>query len=295
MLIATAVLACAGCTASNPLDLGESGTEDVIMIGSQGSAENEILAQVYGQVLAANGYTVAYDSAIGTRETYLDSLSDGSLDIVPEYSSALLRSVDPTATAVAPNDVVAALPAALAPLDLVVLHAAAGQNSDALVVTAAFAEANLLTSISDIAPIADTLFIAADADFETRWFSTLGRAYGVEGLTLRAIDEVTDADALALLLDNTVQLLHTSTSNPSITESELVVLEDPNAMFLPQNVIPVLNGSVNSPEIAHLLDVVTAKLTTEQLRVLNSLYAGDDQPSAAAVASLWLTENDLLT
>jgi osmoprotectant transport system substrate-binding protein len=294
-LIAAAVLACAGCTVSNPLDLGDSGDDETITIGALGSAENEILAQIYGQVLEAQGYSVTYDTAIGTRATYLRGLANGSIDMVAEYSTALLRTLDPNSTAVAPNDVVAALAAPVDTRGLTVLHAAPGQNSEALVVTASFAEANLLTSISDLSPIADTLFIAAKADFETQWFSTLASTYGVEGLTLRAIDDVSNDDAVGLLLDNTVQLMHMQTSDPRIAENELTVLDDPDAMFDTENVIPLLSEKLSTPEVATLLDAVTAKLTTEQLQVLNGLYAGEDRPTAAAVAALWLTENDLLT
>lgn len=289
------MLACAGCTVSNPLDLGVSGDDETITIGARGSAESEILAQVYGQVLEAHGYTVTYDTAIGDRATYLRGLSRGSIDLVAEYSTDLLRTLDPTSTAVTPNDVVAALVGPAEARGLTVLHAAPGQNSEALVVTTAFAEANLLTSISDLSPIADTLFIAADADFETEWFGSLATTYGVEGLSLRAIDDVSDADAVALLLDNTVQVMHMQTTDPRIAENELTVLGDPDAMFPIDNVIPLLSEKLNTPEVASLLDAVSAKLTTEQLQILNGLYAGEDHPTAAAIATLWLTENDLLT
>ena len=169
-LAVTATLA--GCSSSNPLDTGDGdeGGTTAITIGSQGFAENEILAQVYGQVLAANGYEVTYNTSIGEREAFLTGLGDGSIDLIPEYAGNLLYGSDPDATASSVEDVTAALPAVLEPLDLTTLDFAPGADADAFVVTREFSEENNVTSIGDLAPIANTLTLAANTPFEGRWF-----------------------------------------------------------------------------------------------------------------------------
>lgn len=291
-LALTATLA--GCATSNPLDTGDSGAEGTITIGSQGFSENEILAQIYGQVLEANGYTVEYNTSIGEREAFMGGLQDGSIDLIPEYAGNLLYGTDPEATASSLDDVVAALPPALDELGLVVLDAAPGQDADALVVTRQFADANNVTSIADLAPIANTLTLAANTPFEARWFPRLATTYGVEGLTFKAIDDFGGEGTLGELLNNTVQIADIYTTTPSIKANDLVVLEDPEAMIPAQNVIPLLNKSVFSDELAALLNAVSAKITTEQLIDLNTIYSGDDKPSAEVVAKNWLTENGFL-
>ena len=287
----------AGCTsAGNPLDTGDSDSAaNEVTIGSQGFAESEILAQIYGQVLAANGYTVDYNTAIGEREAFLQGLGDGSIDFIPDYAGNLLYGSDAEATASSIEDVTAALPAVLEPLGLVVLDPAPGTDADALVVTPEFAAANNLKTIADLAPIADTLTLAANTPFEARWFGKLAETYGVEGLTFKAIDDFGGAGTLNELLNNTVQIADIYTTTPSIKANNLVVLEDPEFMIPAQNVIPLLNKDLFSDKLADLLNAVSAKITTEELIDLNTTYSSGDQPSAETVAKDWLTANGFLS
>ncbi|CAN5128125.1 ABC transporter substrate-binding protein [soil metagenome] len=291
--------ALAACSSGNPLDSGSSGTPgDVkkIIIGSQGFAESDILAQVYGQVLAANGYDVTYAAGIGSRETFIPALKDGSIDLIPDYAGNLLYGADPKATATSTDDVVAALPAALAPLDLAALDAAPAEDADALVVTAEFAAANKLKSIADLAPIASTITVGANTEFEGRPYGRTGleSVYGVKGWAFKAIDDYGGPGTLSDLLANNIQVADIYTTTPSIKQNKLVVLEDPKHLIAAQNIIPLLNKAFVTDDLSKLLNAVSAKLTTSELLNLNETSAGADKPSPAKVATDWLTKNGLL-
>lgn len=121
-----------------------------LTIGSANFQENVILANIYAQALQAQGATVETQLNIGSRETYMPGLQDGSIDLIPEYSGVLLQYFDPEATAVSSEDVYAALPAAL-PEGLTVLEQSAAEDKDAIVVTRETAEQYGLTSIADLA------------------------------------------------------------------------------------------------------------------------------------------------
>jgi osmoprotectant transport system substrate-binding protein len=292
--LTVALASCAG--GGDPLEeeTGGAGTGSSITIGNQNFGESEILAQIYGQVLAANGFDVSYEEGIGSRETFILALQDGSIDLIPDYAGNALIYANPDATETSAADVEAALPEALEPLGLAVTAAAPGEDSDALVVTPAYAEANDLTTIGDLAPLASSITLGANTEFEPRWREGLAETYGFEGWAFKAIDDYGGPGTLADLLAGNIQVADIYTTTASIAANDLVVLEDDLDLFAAQNIIPLLNADVLTDEIAALLDEVSAKITTEVLLELNSQYAGADAPSAADVATAWLEEQGLL-
>lgn len=293
-------LVLAGCSTADPLggDGGDTGDGDTstITIGSQGFAESDILAYVYGLVLEENGYDVEYELGIGSRETFIPALQDGSIDFIPDYSGNLLYGADPEATATSSEDVTAALPAALEDLGLTVLEAAPAEDADALVVTPEFAEANDLTEIGDLAALNGAFTLGANTEFESRPYGRDGLAevYGVEGWTFLPIDDFGGPATLEALLSNQIQVADIYTTTPSIAQNDLVVLEDPEDLIAAQNIIPLLNAELDIDALADLLDPVSAELTTEELLALNETAAGDDQPSPEDVARGWLVENGFI-
>jgi len=284
---------CAG--GGDPLDPGTGGDDaGTITIGNQAFPESELLAQIYGQYLEANGYEVAYEAGIGSRETFITALQDGSIDLIPDYAGNALIYADPDAEETSAEDVEAALPAALEPLGLAVTAAAPGEDSDALVVTREFASANGLETIGDLAPIAASVTLGANTEFEPRWRDGLAEVYGFEGWAFKAIDDYGGPGTLADLLAGAIQVADIYTTTPSIAANDLVVLEDDLDLFAAQNIIPLLRADVLTPELADLLDAVSQKITTEVLLELNAEMAGDARPSAADVAAAWLSSVGLL-
>lgn len=288
--------ALAGCSVTgNPLDTGDAaGGRAALTVGSQGSPESEILAQLYGQVLENAGYPVEYDLSIGSREVFLEALREGSIDVIPDYAGNLLYGSDPRATATTIDEILVALPDVLEPLGLEILEPAAAEDADALVVTTELAAANGLVSISDLAPIASTLTLGANTEFDTRWFSPLSRTYGVTGLTFKAIDDYGGEDTVQDLVDNVIQIADIHTTSPAIAAHGLVVLEDPEHLFPAQNVVPVIDADLYTDDLARLLNGVSVALTSGDLIELRERYAGDDKPSAADLATEWLTSRGLL-
>jgi osmoprotectant transport system substrate-binding protein len=289
-------LVLAGCASADPLDPGDDGGTGggSITIGNQAFPESELLAQIYGQYLEANGFDVEYEAGIGSRETFITALQDGSIDLIPDYAGNALVYANPDAEETSAEDVEAALPAALEELGLAVTAAAPGEDSDALVVTPEFAEANDLTTIGDLAPLSADIALGANTEFEPRWRDGLAEVYGFEGWAFKAIDDYGGPGTLADLLAGAIQVADIYTTTPSIAANDLVVLEDDQDLFAAQNIIPLLNADVLTDDLAGLLDEVSALITTDVLLELNAEMAGDAKPSAADVAEAWLTEQGLL-
>jgi osmoprotectant transport system substrate-binding protein len=129
---------------------GTQAAGQTLKVGSANFQENVILANIYAQALQAQGATVSTQLNIGSRETYMPGLQDGSIDLIPEYSGVLLQYFDKQATATSSDEVYAALPAAL-PQGLVVLDQSKAEDKDAIVVTKETADKYDLKSIADLA------------------------------------------------------------------------------------------------------------------------------------------------
>ena len=88
----------AGCTDS---DVGRTppaptGANEVIVVGVSGAfAENQIVAEMYAQVLEHAGYTVERQLDLRSREVSQNALEAGAIDVKPEYLSSLLLFLDP--------------------------------------------------------------------------------------------------------------------------------------------------------------------------------------------------------
>jgi glycine betaine/choline ABC-type transport system substrate-binding protein len=143
--VAKAWLSSAGLDAAGTQAAGQT-----LKVGSANFQENVILAEIYAAALQAQGATVSTQLNLGSRETYIPGLQDGSIDLIPEYTGNLLRNFDKQATAVSSQDVYAALPAAL-PSGLSVLDQSQAEDKDAIVVTKDTAAKYHLTTIADLA------------------------------------------------------------------------------------------------------------------------------------------------
>ena len=77
-----------------------TGGEGVIVVGVSGAfAENQIVAEMYAQVLEDAGYTVERRLDLRSREVSQNALEAGAIDVKPEYLSSLLLFLDPNAEA----------------------------------------------------------------------------------------------------------------------------------------------------------------------------------------------------
>lgn len=268
----------------------EAGT---ITIGSQAYYSNEIIAELFAQVLDNAGYTVERAYQIGQREVYLAELESGNVHLIPEYAGALLQYYDAGSSAASQEDIEAALPEVL-PEGLRVLPSAAATDQDSYTVTRAFAEENNLSSIGDLAGLSQPVAMAANSEFATRPYGPSGakEIYGVE-LNHVPIEDSGGPLTVRALSDGDVQVADIYTADPSIQANDLVSLEDPESMILPQNVIPLAADAVDEAAAAEIAKV-TELLTTEELIALNTRSI-DDQAPSGQIATDWLTEKGLLS
>lgn len=278
---------------TNPGGAGSSAPTDTIVVGSANFQENVVLANIYAGALRAKGVKVSTKLNIGSRETYLPALKDGSIDLIPEYSGVLLQYFDKSATAVSSDEVYAALQKAT-PAPLTVLQQSAAQDKDAIVVTKETAAKYSLTSIADLTKVAGNLTLGAPPEFQTRadGIPGLQKVYGVKFKAFKKLDPGGPLTQNALK-NGQIDAGDIFTTDPLISKNGWVVLEDPKNLYTAQNVLPLINSDKASDTVKAALDAVSAKLTTEDLIKLNEQVSLDKQ-NAEEVAQKWLSDAGLV-
>ncbi|NRG39690.1 glycine/betaine ABC transporter [Rathayibacter sp. VKM Ac-2835] len=289
-----AVVALAGCSSSDPLDEGSGATAggDTIVIGSQDYYSNEIIAEIYAQALEDGGMTVQRDFRIGQREIYLPEIESGSIDVFPEYGGSLLQALEPDTTATTADDVYSALTDAL-PDGLRALDAADASDQNSYTVTQAFAEQWNLTDIASLTNVTDPIVLGGNSELQTRPYGpdALQSKYGIT-TTFQAIEDSGGSTTVDALASNQIQMANIYTADPNIESNDLLPLADPDGLFVADNVVPIVSDKVDD-DAAEILNGVSAKLTAEDLVALNS-ESVNEQKSAAAIATEWLTSADLI-
>ena len=155
-------------------------------VGSTNFGEQEIVAELYAQVIESAGAKVDRKFKLGNREVVAPALEKGDIDLYPEYIGSYTSFLNKDATI--PTDVTAAVTqlTTLATAKGVVLGAAApAEDKNGFVVTAATASKYKLAKTSDLANVKDTLILGGPPECPQRPYCGLGlqKTYG---LTIKA-------------------------------------------------------------------------------------------------------------
>jgi osmoprotectant transport system substrate-binding protein len=275
---------------------GEVPDGPTITIGAQNFGESAILAEVYGQALAAAGYPVEQQSLGGFRDIVYTSFEGGDINFTLEYLSSALEYLNDFAGE-ASSDVEAttsALEAQLGERGLQAMEPAPGVNSNVFVVTAATAEEKGLATLGDLT---DDLRLGGPANCETNeaCIPGLQEVYGVD---LSANFTPLDGGGpltVAALEGSEIDVAILFSTDPLIETNDWVVLEDDQGMISAENIIPVTTDEVveaYGEDLAALVDEISAAVTTEELVAMNRRY-NIDTDDAEDIARDWLEEQGL--
>ncbi|UOQ61410.1 ABC transporter substrate-binding protein [Leucobacter rhizosphaerae] len=293
-LVGALALAITGCASADPLDAGGESTAggDAIVIGSQDYYSNEIIAEIYAQALEANDYEVDRQYRIGQREVYLPEIEAGAIDLFPEYTGNLLQYWVPDTEARQTDEVYDEL-AGATPDGLRVLEQSDATDQDSYTVTQAFADEWGLTDISDLTKVTVPLTIGSNSESETRPYGPAGLAevYGIEGVAFTPIEDGGGPLTVKALQDGDIQLAIIYTADPSVSDNDLVSLEDSEGIFLASHVVPLASDRLDDGA-AKIIDQVSTTMTAEDLLEMNARSV-NDEVSAEEIARDWLADHPL--
>ena len=295
ILAAVLALITAACGSSNPLGGGSvSGDLKSIIVGSADFPESKIIAEIYAQALEANGFTVARQFGIGSRETYIPAVRDHSIDLIPEYTGNLLKYFDEKSTVTTPEAIELALFRVM-PGDLSILTPSPAEDKDTLAVSQETAQRWNLKTIADLAAHSPEVKLGAPSEFLSRTEGVPGlkKTYGLDisPNNFVAISDGGGPATVRALVDGTVTAADIFSTSPAIPENDLVVLEDPKNNFPAANVVPLVSSQKKSDELKTVLDAVSAKLTTDDLIELNTATSGNAGIDPDEAARKWVQDN----
>jgi osmoprotectant transport system substrate-binding protein len=279
---AATLLLAAGC-GSDDLEGGsdaDGGDEKgSVVVGGQDFTESQVLAAIYQQLLEAEGYSVQ-TKLVTTRDVYLPELAKGNVDVVPDYLAGLTDYLNteangPDAPLVSSNDPDATL-AALEPLaeaqGISILPPSEATDQNAFIVSEEFAEENDLETLSDLAALGRPIKLGAPEDCEGRadCEGGLTEVYGLEISEIVPLD-FASSQMKDAVLNGEVQLGETGTTDGTLEDLGLVLLEDAKGLQPAQNLTPAVNSDflADNPDLEDVFNELSAALTTEDLAEMN--------------------------
>ena len=244
--------------------------------------------------MEANGFTVARQFGIGSRETYIPAVRDHSIDLIPEYTGNLLKYFDEKSTVTTPEAIELALFRVM-PGDLSILTPSPAEDKDTLAVSQETAQRWNLKTIADLAAHSPEVKLGAPSEFLSRTEGVPGlkKTYGLDisPNNFVAISDGGGPATVRALVDGTVTAADIFSTSPAIPENDLVVLEDPKNNFPAANVVPLVSSQKKSDELKTVLDAVSAKLTTDDLIELNTATSGNAGIDPDEAARKWVQDN----
>jgi osmoprotectant transport system substrate-binding protein len=257
-----------------------------IIVGVSGSfTENQLVAEMYAQVLEHAGYTVQRQFDLRSREVSQSALESGQIDLKPEYLSSLLLYLDPSGEhSNDPRVVTAQVATRLAPSGISVLTPSPAQDQNTFVANAGTAQRFGLTTMSSLAPVAGQLTLGAPPECPQRPYCLTGLkdVYGILFWDFVPLDAGGPQTVEALKNDD-VQVGLLFSTDPSIEANGFVQLDDDKRLQDAENITPVIRTAVLNDEVRRRLDAVSAALTTDNVTALigRVVLDGQDIPTVA--------------
>jgi glycine betaine/choline ABC-type transport system substrate-binding protein len=264
------------------------GGGDPVVVASKNFTEQDILGEIVAQELEARGVPVERRFHLGGTFVCHNALVDGQADVYVEYTGTAYTAILEHPPISDPDSVMLAVESEYAQRwDLAWGPPLGFENTFALVVRAADADSLDLTTLSDLARVADAMTAGFGPEFMARedGYAGLRDAYGLAfgevrqmelGLMYRALEE------------GEIDVAVANSTDGQIAGLGLVVLRDDRRYFPPYQAAPVVRREIleRLPAAWEAIQGLEGVLDDAAMRELNRrvAVAGED---AAAVVREW--------
>jgi len=276
------------------------GSKPEIKIGSDGFYESQVVAEMFAQVLEADGYKVTRNLGIGARQVRQPALESGQIDLSPEYVGSGLGFYDKTKTTGDGQGNRDALATVLKDKKISVFGISPGEDTNAAVVRKDTADSLKLAKMSDLAAVQDQLKwgLPGDCDANPLCKGAL-EAYGITypPKQREALDACGGPIAEALK-GKAIDFAWLCSTQPAIAQYGFVLLEDDKNTQPAENMTALVRDDFlakvsDKAAFQKLLDNVLAKLSTAELTKLG-VEIDVNKKDIKDVASAFLKANGLV-
>jgi osmoprotectant transport system substrate-binding protein len=286
-VLAVAVLA--SCGSAQPSQAAPDGT---IRLASYDFQENQILVEVYAEAVRRAGLSVSVQHGIGPREIVAPALEQGVVDVVVDYLGTALVFASPPGSELpeSPDEMQDLLENTMEERGVAVLEAARAEDQNGFAITTAFAAAQGVGTLSDLAPLAPELVFGGPPECPDRPLCLPGleTVYGLRFGEFQTM--ASRAATVEALIAGQIDVGLLETTDARLAIAPIMLLTDDRELQPRENVVPLVGAEVAEREGGRLTDALnatSARLTTTELRRLNRLVEIDGRTPAEAAEEWW--------
>jgi osmoprotectant transport system substrate-binding protein len=269
-----------------------------IKVGSKDFTEEFIVAELYAQLLEDAGFTVEKKLNLGGTPIAHTAITNGEIDLYPEYTSTGLLTVLKKEPMKDPKEIYATIKQEYeAQFKLTWLEPSPFNDAQGLGTSKEVSEKYGIKTYSDLATKAPELRLGGPAEFAERedGIKGLQQAYG--DFQFKEFQQLgTGSLRYDALKSGAVDVIMVATTDARIAADNVVVLQDDKSFFPIYNIAPVVRQDTlaANPQIAEILNKLAPLLTDSVMIGLNAEVDVDGK-EPAAVAKAFLESSGLLT
>lgn len=248
-------------------------TKTTIRVGSKDFTESLVVAEIYALALEDAGFNVERKLNIAGSVVHTSIIND-EIDLYPEYTGTGLLAILKMELITDPVEVYETVKEAYnEQFDLTWLDQSQANDSNGLVIRTALAKELGIYTISDLQKNADKIRVASQGEFEQRedGIPGLEKVYGE--FNFKSVTVYDNGLKYQILENNEADVAPAYTTEGQLTNTELfTLLKDDKFFWPPYFLAPVVRNNVleNNPEIADILNKISAALDTETVTTLNA-------------------------
>lgn len=270
-----------------------------VVVGGKGFTEQLLLAEITGQYLKAKGYTVELKTGMGTS-LVREALENKQVDLYWEYTGTAFLNFHKNKFANQPGEeIYAAVKAKDAEINIVWLNASAANNTYALAVRQADAEAKGIKTLEDLSAKlngGEKLVLGCNIEFYKRddGLKPLQKAYGFK-FPRSDVKRMETGLVYKALKDGDVDVGLVFATDGRIPAFNFVVLKDTKNYFPAYAITPTVRKETldANPDLAEYLNKLSGLFDDATMSSLNA-EVDVDKKSVTEVAKGFLKKNGLL-